>query len=125
MPDEEYVPTNVDFEHYFDDIVGVAHMNDEVEHVEIWVSAEELPYIRSKPFHKSQKIVSQDDDGAIVSIDVSWNFELEQEILSYGDWVEVMQPVWLRLELKRRIQTLLDMYNTPEPGRSGECNACT
>lgn len=45
-----------------------------------------------------------------------WNFELEQEILGYGDWVEVMEPVWLRMKLKERVQILLDMYNTPEPG---------
>lgn len=116
LPDEEYHPTAVDFEHYFDDIIGVAHFDNEVEHIEIWVATEELPYILSKPFHKSQQIVSQDESGAIVSIDVRCNFELEQEILSYGDWVEVMTPVWLRLKLKDRIQLLLDMYNTPEPG---------
>lgn len=116
LPDEEYEPSDVDFEHYFDDIIGVAHFDNEIEHIEIWVAAEELPYIISKPFHKSQKIVSQDEYGAIISIDVRWNFELEQAILGYGDWVEVMEPVWLRLKLKERVQMLLDMYNTPEPG---------
>lgn len=116
LPNEEYQLTDVDFEHYFDDIIGVAHFDNEVEHVEIWVAVEELPYILSKPFHKSQKIVSQNEYGAIISIDVRCNFELEQEILGYGDWVEVMKPVWLRRQLKERIQVLLDMYNTPEPG---------
>lgn len=116
LPDEEYEPSHVDFEHYFDDIIGVAHYDQQIEHVEIWVAAEELPYIISKPFHMSQKVVSQDEHGAIVSIDVRWNFELEQAILGYGDWVEVMEPVWLRLKLKSRVQMLLDMYNTPEPG---------
>lgn len=116
LPDMTYEPSAVDFEHYFDDIIGVAHFNNDIEHIEIWVAAEELPYIISKPFHKTQQVVSQDEYGAIISIDVRWNFELEQAILGYGDWVEVMQPVWLRLKLKERVQMLLDMYNTPEPG---------
>lgn len=80
------------------------------------MTAEELPYIISKPFHKSQKIINQNEYGAIISINVRWNFELEQAILGYGDWVEIMEPVWLRLKLKERVQMLLDMYNTPEPG---------
>lgn len=70
LPDETYEPSPVDFDHYFDDIIGVAHFNNDIEHIEIWVADEELPYIISKPFHKSQKIVSQDEYGAIISIDV-------------------------------------------------------
>lgn len=37
---ETYEPTDVDFEHYFDNIVGVTdYTNRPVEHVEIWVAA--------------------------------------------------------------------------------------
>lgn len=114
--DKEFEPTNVDFEHYYDDVVGVSHYGNEIEHVRIWVSPDELPYILTKPLHKSQKVESKDDNGAIISIDVIPNLELEQTILSYGDTLEVMEPVWLRLRLKDCVQNLLDIYNTPEPG---------
>lgn len=109
--------TDVDFEHYFDNIVGVTdYTNRPVEHVEIWVAASELPYILSKPLHHTQMIVSQDDKGAIISIDVKLNYELEQTILSYGEGIEVMKPVELREKLNRRIQKLLSIYNTSAPG---------
>lgn len=116
QPDVEYEPSDVDFEHYYDDVVGISHYGNEIEHVRIWVSPSELPYILTKPLHNSQKIESKDDNGAIISIDVIPNLELEQTILSYGDTLEVMEPVWLRMDLKTCIQNLLDIYNTPEPG---------
>ena len=114
---ETYEPTDVDYEHYFDNIVGVTdYTNRPVEHVEIWVGASELPYILSKPLHHTQMIVSQDDKGAIISIDVKLNYELEQTILSYGEGIEVMKPVELREKLNRRIQKLQSIYKTSEPG---------
>lgn len=61
-------------------------------------------------------IVSQDDKGAIISIDVKLNYELEQTILSYGEGIEVMKPVELRKKLNRRIQKLLSIYKTSNPG---------
>lgn len=84
--------------------------------MKIWVSPDELPYILTKPLHKSQKVESEDANGTIISIDVIPNLELEQTIISYGDTLEVMEPVWLRLRLKDCIENLLDIYNTPEPG---------
>lgn len=116
MPDAPYDVTAVDFDHYFDDIVGVSQYKAPIIHVEIWVSARELPYLLSKPLHKSQRLLSQDDNGGMIAIDVKWNFELEATILSYGEHLEVMEPVSLRLHLKSRIRQLLDIYNTPEPG---------
>lgn len=44
------------------------------------------------------------------------NYELEQTILSYGDGLEVMKPVELRDKLKKRIEKLLAIYRTSEPG---------
>uniref|UniRef100_UPI004027B9D5 helix-turn-helix transcriptional regulator n=1 Tax=Phocaeicola vulgatus TaxID=821 RepID=UPI004027B9D5 len=117
LDEDAYEPTKVDFELYFDNIVGVTdYANRPVEHVEIWVAASELPYIISKPLHHTQKIVSQDDKGAIISIDVKLNYELEQTILSYGEGIEVMKPVELREKLNKRIQKLLSIYQNPEPG---------
>lgn len=61
-------------------------------------------------------IVSQDDKGAIITIDVKLNYELEQTILSYGEGIEVMKPVELREKLNRRIQKLQLIYKTSNPG---------
>lgn len=115
--DIEYRPTHTDFEHYFDDIIGVTDFeNREVEHIELWASAKDLPYLITKPLHHTQKIVSQNEKGALLSIDVKWNYELEQTIFSYGEGLEIMKPVELRNKFKNRIEKLLSIYQTEEPG---------
>lgn len=116
LPDEEYEPSETDFEHYYDDVVGVSHDGHDVEHVRIWVSHDQLPYLLTKPLHKTQKVESEDEHGAMLSIDVVPNIELEQTILSQGATLEVMEPVWLRMKLKATVRHLLELYNTPEPG---------
>ena len=116
-PDETYQVTNVDFNHYFDNIIGVTNYTDQpIEHVEIWVSSSELPYILTKPLHHTQQLVSENEEGAIISIDVSWNYELEQTIFAYGDALEVMKPVSLRKKLKDRVERLLAIYQSERPG---------
>lgn len=114
--DIQYDPTEVDFEKFIDHIIGVTdYDNKPVVHVEIWVSASELPYILSKPLHYTQRVVSQDDSGTVISIDMKLNYELEQTILSYGDGLEVLAPRELRDKLRKRIENLLTIYNTPKP----------
>lgn len=109
--DVSYEPTEIDFDSYFDNIIGVTDYGKQpVEHIEICVSAGELPYIMSKPLHHTQKIISHDDKGAVISIDVKLNYELEQTILSYGEALEVISPVELRDKLRERITKLIRIY---------------
>jgi predicted DNA-binding transcriptional regulator YafY len=113
-----YEPTDVDFEHYFDDIIGVTNYQDKpVEHIEIWVKNKELPYVLSKPLHRSQQLLQKDvNGGALITIDVKRNTELKQAILSYGGYMEVMKPLDLRKELDEQASMMRFVYDTPEPG---------
>jgi predicted DNA-binding transcriptional regulator YafY len=113
-----YEPTDVDFEHYFDDIIGVTNYQDKpVEHIEIWVKNKELPYVLSKPLHRSQQLLQKDvNGGALITIDVKRNTELKQAILSYGGFMEVMKPLDLRKELDEQASLMRQVYDTPEPG---------
>lgn len=111
-----YEPTEVDFDHYFDDIIGITNYEEEpVRHIEIWVKRQELPYVLTKPLHRSQKLVQQNVDGdAIIAIDVKLNMELKQAILSYGSNMEVREPNDLREEFQFNAETLNDIYKTSE-----------
>lgn len=113
-----YEPTNVDFEHYFDDIIGVTNYQDKpAEHIEIWVKNKELPYVLSKPLHRSQQLLQKDvNGGALITIDVKRNTELKQAILSYGGFMEVMKPMDLRKEIDEQATMMRHVYETPEPG---------
>ncbi len=102
--DIAFIPNEIiDFEHYFDDVVGVSIPKDDVEKDTIALRFTEarFPYVTSKPIHKSQKVVNEEE--RIISLDVKPTRELEQQILSFGPDVEVLSPVAFRVQIAEKI----------------------
>lgn len=102
---DNFIDTNIDFVQYFEEKVGVSTQKDEIEKENILfkVVPYEIPYIKTKPIHKSQQLITQDATGAVFSIKVQINFELEQEFLAFSDFLEVLSPMRLRERMKSRI----------------------
>ena len=100
----------IDYETYFDDIVGVTHdrKHPDVEHVVMRFSKERFPYVVSKPIHHSQQVVNSDE--GIISIDVRINRELEQNIFSFGQQVEVLSPEWFRNQIIEKYKEIVKIY---------------
>ena len=100
----------IDYETYFDDIVGVTHdrKHPDVEHVILRFAKERFPYVVSKPIHQSQKIVNSED--GTLSIDVRINRELEQNIFSFGQQVEVLSPEWFRNQIIEKYKEITKIY---------------
>lgn len=110
---ELFIENNkVDFEHYFDNIIGVSSNKSDVPTIIILkVCAEQLPYMLTKPLHHTQVVREFMQDGdAIISIKVIPNFELIQQLLSFGERVTVLEPETLRDEIKHRIENNLKNY---------------
>lgn len=106
-----YRPTNVDFFDYFDDMVGVSKdSRTNPQLVKLWVSHEAWPYIKTKPLHGTQRVVQVDDNGAVITIEVYLNYELQQQLLSYGENVMVLEPKELHDTVKERLTKASDMY---------------
>lgn len=95
--------TSIDFGHFFDEVVGVSIPNDDVEKATIILRFTEarFPYVTSKPIHKSQTILSEDD--CTISLEVKPTRELEQQILSFGSDVEVLSPKSYRAQIGSKI----------------------
>lgn len=108
-----FIPnTEIDFSHYFDNVVGVSFKSDEVpQTVRIWVDKEQLPYTLSKPIHKSQTVIEENEDGsAVIAIEVIPNFELEQLLLSFGEGIEILSPALLREKIFARLKKNIERY---------------
>ena len=101
---------HVDFEHYFDDVVGVTIPKDVIakEQIVLKFSKGRFPYITSKPIHNTQKTVSEDE--CIVSIEVRPNRELDAQILSYGSDVEVLESAAYREHISKIIEENFKKY---------------
>ncbi|MCO5275834.1 MAG: WYL domain-containing protein [Flavobacteriales bacterium] len=96
----EFLPNSaIDFSEYFEDVVGVTVPEGSVENVELLVGGSLWPYIETKPLHGSQKVISRDEAGVRVKLQVKLNHELVALILSFGSDVEVLKPPTLRASM--------------------------
>lgn len=102
--------TAIDFVHFFDDIVGVSIPYEDVEKETIILRFTEarFPYVTSKPIHKSQTILSEEE--CTISLEVKPTRELEQQILSFGSDVEVLLPEAFRAQIGRKIEEIYKKY---------------
>lgn len=107
-----YIPNEaLDFFEFFDDMIGVSRkLEDTPEEVRLFVSNQQLPYVLSKPLHGTQRIIERNESGAIISIKVILNFELEQTILSFGENIKVLNPEYLVRKITDRIKMMSAMY---------------
>lgn len=108
---EKYHKAEFDVSIYFNDVIGVSKMpNQTTQIVVMKIIKEHAPYIITKPIHPSQKILKEDDDGTIFSIEVIWNFELEREILGFGEQIRILSPKRLSGKIQSRLKQTLQKY---------------
>ncbi|MVM28700.1 WYL domain-containing protein [Spirosoma sp. HMF4905] len=81
----------------------------------IQVTAEHAPYVETKPLHPSQQLVERGPEGIIIELSVQLNFELEREILSFGDGMTVLAPARLRERIRQKFRTGVARYE-PDSG---------
>ncbi|MFN0200158.1 MAG: helix-turn-helix transcriptional regulator, partial [Bacteroidia bacterium] len=104
-----------DAEHFFDDVIGVSKTKDQKPIcVILEIIKPEASYIQTKPIHPSQTVLKETETSLIFSITVIWNFELEREILSFGEAMKVRGPNHLVRKMKSRMRRMLALYETEE-----------
>jgi len=101
---------SINFDEYFDDVIGVTIPDKPVETILLQFDKERFPYVLSKPLHGSMKV--KDKEFGMVEISVKPNKELISQIFSFGDQVEVLAPMWLRELVKKKIDALSKKYAT-------------
>lgn len=97
---------------FFNDVVGVTkNIGSQAETVRFWVDAPNVPYVETKPFHRSQKIVEERADGSkIFEIRVIINQELQREFFGYADTLQVLSPQPLVDFMRRKFRLANSLY---------------
>ena len=109
----EYIPMGkFNPEKYFDDLIGVTKDRTmKPQKVRFWAAAWQVPYIRTKPLHRSQMVVEVDQEGnGVFQMEVVVNYELEKELLGFGEGVRVLEPNTLKESLARRLRAAARSY---------------
>lgn len=69
------------------------------------------PYLESLKLHRSQVELEDGMEGFYtVKLFVSYNFELKQQLLKYGSLVEVLEPAFVREDIKKELETAFKAY---------------
>lgn len=113
LPYETFIPyEGVDFDRYYADIVGVTkNPPDRAQKIILWIDSKNAPYVLTKPIHQSQQVLKADDGkGLIIRIDVVPNFELERELLGFGECIKILTPKRLETRIHRRLVLALRNY---------------
>ena len=96
---------------YFNDIVGVTrNAADTPTHIEFFANHSQAPYIKTKPIHASQQIVEESKGGIIFSIDVVPNFELERELIGFGEGLKILSPGDFMRRIRRKVRLMHEVY---------------
>lgn len=118
VDDVEYIPAEKGFyKLYFKNIIGVTHEKDaKVEPVVIHTKTEyQHGLLLTKPLHHSQKesMTFGEHDGqwyGEITLTIEPNRELRGKILAYGQYLEVIQPLLLREQIKEIIMKQIALY---------------
>lgn len=105
-----FSPTIKNPKELFDQIIGLTLEEYSLEQVILSFHPLQGKYIKSQPLHSSQQILVEDEIEFRIAIRVIPNYELEEQILKHGERVKVIEPQWLREEIKSRLLKAIDYY---------------
>ena len=111
VTDEKFkLPKYFDAETYFRSVVGVSGMEEKPEKVRIKVYDYQVQYTRTLPIHASQKEVETADGYSIFEYNLVPNYEFRLELRQHMSAIEVLEPEYLRIEMREEAKKLMRMY---------------
>jgi predicted DNA-binding transcriptional regulator YafY len=100
----------IDIQKYFDHAIGVTINPAPAKDIRLWFSPLQGNYIKTQPLHATQKPVSDDASGLIVSLKLIPNYELLQTLLAFGPEVKVLEPISLQEQMKEMVKKTMTLY---------------
>lgn len=108
---EKFREKGFDVRKYYDGVFGISNELDQpVEEVELIIGKLKAQYIKSMPFHSSQVVVSEGEEGVRVQLQVKINYDFVSEILSHGDEIIVVRPAKLKDAVLERAKNIVRGY---------------
>ena len=108
-----YRENDIDFEEYFEDIVGVTKLDAEPVKIILEIDRELWPYIESKPLHGSQKNMSEyiNDKTVRIELELIPNYEFESILLGKIDKIKIIEPESLKNRILERIKKFTEKHS--------------
>lgn len=111
LDDTFKMPADADADVWFSSLYGVRkYENMKPQKVLLKVYGKQVQYFRSLPLHSTQEEIETKRGYSIFSYYLAPDYDFKQDILSYGNAVEVLEPLSLRGWFAKRINELNRMY---------------
>ena len=105
------MPKDFNPELFFKDYYGIiAGTNRRIETVKLKVSAGQANYLESLKLHESQRPIESKGEYSIFRLRLRPEFDFQQMLLSMGEDVEVIEPLWLRQEIAEKTERMWNLY---------------
>lgn len=96
---------------YFSEFYGVLTDTDvPLQHIRVRAYGRTPDYMRTLPYHSSQKEIETTDDYADFTFDIRPTYDFLNALASVGPGIEIIEPVALRNQMKEWLKASLDMY---------------
>jgi len=107
-------PDNFDPLLKFKNCIGIISDDDygPPEEVVLALTSDQYNYLKSFPLHHTQREIEDPAGNYIITLNVCITYDLEMEVLSYGESVEVLEPEYFRERIKKRLQDAFRLYKT-------------
>jgi predicted DNA-binding transcriptional regulator YafY len=112
LTEEKMFPSKkITAEEYFDGSFGVNHSdNQKPERILIKVYSTQAEYVNALPIHESQKEIEKTDEWSIFEYRLVPCFNFYQRLLWHREKLEVLEPLHVRDEMKKTIESLYTLY---------------
>jgi predicted DNA-binding transcriptional regulator YafY len=109
---QKYIPVKKEVvRNFFKDVIGVSNFPDKkVETIVLEVFGYQAKYIKTKPWHHSQKIIRESETSTTFELSLKINYELESLILGFGSNILVKAPLSLRDSISEKLKIALGRY---------------
>ena len=112
LTEEKMLPSKkITADEYFDGSFGVNHSDDQKpERILIKVYSTQVEYIKALPIHESQKEIETTGEWSIFEYRLVPCYNFYQQLLWHRDKLEVLEPMYVRDEMKKVIETMIAKY---------------
>ena len=113
LPDTFKLPTDLDAKAWFQSLYGIRKYDDmKPQQVILKVYGKQVRYFRSLPLHSSQEEIETHKGYSVFAYNLAPDYDFKQDILSFGDTVEVLEPASLRASVVETASRLYDNYKS-------------
>ncbi len=109
----DYRPPTIAADDYYKNTIGVTVLgNNQLQKIIFKVDKFNAPYVSTKPFHSSQRIIEEHHNGSVTfEMRVHHNYELERLLLGFGESLEVLRPRSLRRRMRFKLEEAARLYS--------------